>query len=406
MSSSTRHSQNNRKSLTDSHLKSIKPADRPFKVFDGKGLYLLVSQWGSKGWRFKYRYRGREKLISFGTYPEVSLKSARRKRDEARSLLAQEPPVDPSAVRKAQKTASLNSFHAMGTEWFADKQARNSEVTKVRNQFILDRLTDYLGPTSIESITTPILKDALLHIQVKHGVETARRARGIASRVMSYAIAHGQIDRDPSAGLQDVLKERNTKHRSAITEPRMVGELMGKIEGFQGQPTTRAFLQLLALNFTRPTEMRLGKWSEIDFQSAIWTIPAERMKMRRKNPQPHLIPLADSSIRILKSLESISGTQEWIFTTNQPGHPISENAGNNALRKLGYDGATHTCHGFRTTASTLLHQLNFPPEVIETQLAHARPGVAGIYNRSHLLPQRRELMDAWADHLNSLQAGV
>lgn len=391
--------------LSDTKIKNAKPKKKPFKLYDEGGLYLLISPKGSKGWRFKYRFAGREKLLSLGLYPDTTLAKAREKRDVKRTLLAAEPPIDPSVERQARKAAQADSFKVLSAQWFEDKQTSNAETTRERNQFILDRLTDRLGKESMPKITTLKMKSALLAIQKHNGIETARRARGIASRVFAYAIAHGKASSDATAGLKDILKAKNTIHRAAITKPRQLGELMQKIYAYGGQPTTVAALKLLALNFTRPSELRLGKWSEIDFDNAIWIIPAERMKMRRKNPSEHLLPLSVQSVAILKDLHKLTGGGELIFPTNKPDTPLSENAFNNAIRKMGFDGDTHTAHGFRSTASTFLHELNFSAEVIETQLAHSRPGVAGIYNRSHLLPQRRVMLQTWSDHLDQLRKG-
>lgn len=387
--------------LTATKVKHAK--EPPYKLFDGKGLFLLISPSGSKGWRFKYRFCGREKLISLGTYPEVSLAEARIRLLAARRLLAADPPIDPSAVRKAEKAARADTFKVISTEWFEDTQATNAEVTRERNQFILDRLIDRIGARPISKISVIDMRNSLLSIQRENGPETARRAKGIASRVYSYAIAHGRADNNPTAGLLGILKKRNTKHRAAITNPKQVGELMRAIYAYKGQPTTTAALKLLALNFPRPSELRLGKWDEIDFDKALWAIPASRMKARQKNPHEHLLPLSSQSVEILQALHKLTGLGEWVFPTTRPDAPLSENAFNNALQKMGYAGDVHTAHGFRSTASTLLHEQNFLPDVIETQLAHARAGVAGIYNRSHLLPQRREMLQRWADYLDQLR---
>lgn len=382
----------------------VKQAKRPpTKHFDGKGLYLLVGPNGQKGWRFKYRFEGREKLLSFGTYPEVSLEEARKRRLAARKLLAAEPPVDPSVARQAAKAVRSDVFKNVGAEWFADKQTRNAKITRDRNQFILDRLSDRVGTRPVSKIETVEMKLALLHIQENNGVETARRARGIASRIFAYAIAHGRASHDPTAGLEYILKDRNTVHRAAITNPKQFAELLRAIYAYEGHPSTTSALKLLALNFTRPTELRLGKWEEVDLDRALWVIPASRMKMRRRNPNEHLLPLASQSIEILQELYKLTGRTGWVFPGNKPDKPLNENAFNNALRKMGYTGDVHTAHGFRSTASTLLHEQNVPVEVIETQLAHARIGVSGIYNRSHLLPQRRKMLQHWANYLDELR---
>ena len=393
------------KPLTVTAINNAKPKTKAYKMFDGGGLYLLIKPNGSKLWRFKYRFAGNEKLISLGRYPDTSLKEAREKRGEKRKLLDASPPVDPSEERKARNAAEAGSFKVIGDAWFEQKQSKLAEVTRDRNRFILDKLSDRIGKYPIGNLKTPDIKAALLHIQKHNGPETARRARGIASKVFAFAIVDGMATYDATAGLHDVLQARHTKSRSALTKPTQVGRLMKAIYDFKGQETTKAGLKLLALNFTRPTEMRLAKWEEIDLKAATWEIPASRMKMRNKNPSSHLLPLSKQSTAILKDLKKVTGGKDgsWVFPTLSGNKPLSENAFNNALKKMGFDGDTHTAHGFRSTASTLLHELSFPPEVIETQLAHARPGVAAVYNRSHLLPQRRQMLQQWADRLDQLR---
>jgi integrase len=390
------------KPLTATEVKNAKPKANPYKRGAGKGLYMLVTPNGSKLWRMKYRFGGSEKLLALGKYPDTTLKEAGEKRDAARKLLDSDPPTDPAEVKRAEKAATAGSFRAIGQQWFADKQSHLAKVTRDRNKGILKLLNKLIGKRPISKIRTTELRSALLTIQKNNGPETARRARGIASRVFAYAVAHGKASGDPTAGLQDVLKARNTKSRSALTKPAEVGELLRAIDSFSGQETTKVGLKLLALNFTRPTEIRLGKWEEIDLIAGTWEIPASRMKMRSKNPTSHLLPLSKQSVKTLKELRKFTG-DDWVFPTNTGDKPLSENAFNNALAKIGYGTDKHTAHGFRSTASTLLHEMNFPPEVIETQLAHARPGVAAVYNRSHLLPQRKKMLQAWANYLDQLR---
>lgn len=392
--------------LTQARINSAKPKARPYSLADGGGLGLLVNPNGSRYWRFRYRFAGTAKMISMGVYPETGLKAARRQRTWARNLLFnKQPPVDPSAERQAYKAAEADAFGFVATDWFENKQQHLAKVTRERNQFLIDRLSDRIGRIRISQIETPHVKRAVLSIQKHHGIETARRALGIASRVFSYAIADGKAEFDPTAGLKETLKSRKTKHRAALTKPRAVARLMRAIDSFSGYGPTAAGLKLLAFNFTRPTEIRLGLWEEVDLDSGLWEIPAERMKMRRKNPHPHLLPLASQSVAILKELRKATEESQWVFPGPGYDRPLSENAFNNALKKLGFGGEIHTAHGFRSTASTLLHEMNFPSEVIETQLAHSRGSVSGIYNRAHLLPQRRKMLQHWADYLEQLRLG-
>jgi integrase len=391
--------------LKQKQIDNAKPREKPYTMADGGGLVLSVQPSGARWWRFRYRFAGRAKMLSMGTYPDTSLAAARQKRDAARQLLASDPPIDPSVDRQARKAAQADSFEAVSNLWFEDKQSINAPVTQERNRYILDRLALIIGKMAVSQIDTTTMLSALRSIQKKHGVETAHRAHGIASRVFAYAIAGGKAQLDPTAGLKASLKSKTTTHRPAITDPAEVGQLLNAIHEFSGQATTAAGLKLLAHNFTRPSEIRLGKWSEIDLENGVWEIPVERMKTRRTNPQPHLLPLSSQSIAILKELHDLTGDGDWVFPTNRPDRPLSENAFNNALKKMGYEGDIHTGHSFRTTASTLLHEMNFSPEVIDTQMAHARGSVSGIYNRSHLLLQRRDMMQQWSDYLDQLRAG-
>ena len=391
--------------LKQKQIDAAKPAEKPYTLADGGGLVLSIRPTGARWWRFRYRFAGRAKMLSMGTYPDTTLAVAREKRDAARKLLAAEPPVDPSVDRQARKAARADSFEVVSDHWFEDKQSINAPVTRERNRYILDKLVAIIGKIAVSQVDTPTMLSALRSIQKKHGVETAHRAHGIASRVFAYAIADCKAHLDPTAGLKASLKSKTTTHRPAITDPAELGQLLKAIHAFGGQATTAAGLKLLAHNFTRPSEIRLGKRSEIDLENGVWVIPVERMKTRRTNPQPHLLPLSSQSIAILKELHDLTGDGDWVFPTNRPDRPLSENAFNNALRKIGYEGDVHTGHSFRTTASTLLHEMNFPPEVIDTQMAHARGSVSGIYNRSHLLPQRREMMQQWSDYLDQLETG-
>ena len=391
--------------LKQKQIDAAKPAEKPYTLADGGGLVLSVQPTGARWWRLRYRFGGRAKMLSMGTYPDTTLASARDKRDTARKLLAGDPPVDPSVDRQSQKAARSDSFKVVSESWFDDKQSINAPVTQERNRYILGRLTAVVGKLAVSQIDTPTMLSALRSIQKKNGVETAHRAHGIASKVFAYAIADGKAHFDPTAGLKASLKSKSTKHRPAITDPVEVGKLLRAIHSFGGQATTVAGLKLLANNFTRPSEIRLAKWNEIDFENSVWEIPVERMKTRRTNPQPHLLPLSSQSVAILNELRNITGDEDWVFPTNRPDRPLSENAFNNALKKMGYEGDVHTGHSFRTTASTLLHEMSFPPEVIDTQMAHARGSVSGIYNRSHLLPQRRDMMQHWSNFLDELQTG-
>jgi integrase len=417
--------------LNDVKVRNAKPGEKPYKLADAGSLYLLVTPAGAKLWRWRYYVPGRteradaaaeragktwrEKTLALGAYPAVSLKEARQGRDAARLQLDQG--VDPVAVRRTRKIVSSgadgNTFGEVARAYY-DQHARAkrlSESTKVRDGRILDKLIGRLGERPLLEIETPELLAALRGIESGGHYETTHRALGLARRIWEYAIATGQATRDASSGLGKAIAPVTPASHPAITDPKALGELLRKIDEYDQQPATVAALKLLPLVFCRPGELRLATWSEVsidygkrsadDLEQGQWVIPADRTKLRRE----HLVPLADQAVAILRELYRLTGRGELVFPSLRPGRPLSENTLNVALRSLGYDGKTHVAHGFRSTASTLLHELGFAPDVIETQLAHKRPGVAGIYNRSHRLEDRRTMMQAWADYLDQIKTG-
>lgn len=399
--------------LTAKALESLKPSAKPYKRADEKGLYVLVTPSGSRLWRFKYRFRGVEKVLALGSYPDTSLKLAREKRDEARRQLAEG--VDPAEARKAAKAAAAarrDTFEAVAEEWMRkgcppqkiDRPLASRTLNKTR-QLLEQKLYPKIGSKPIDEIEPPELLKALRAVESEGKRETAKRCRQIASRVFRYAVATGRATRDPAADLEGALEPPPVKHRPALTDPRDVATLMRAIRAYGGQPATRAALEILALTFVRPGELRLAKWREFDLDSATWVIPAERMKMRRE----HVVPLSEQAVAILRELRPITdrGPDSLVFPSLRPGRPLSDNTLNAALRHLDYDTRTQHCaHGFRSTASTLLHELGWDSDVIECQLAHARPGVGGIYNRAHRLAERARMMQAWADYLDGLTSGA
>ncbi|TDJ27189.1 MAG: DUF4102 domain-containing protein [Gammaproteobacteria bacterium] len=387
--------------LTQKAIKALKPRQRPYKASDGGGLYLAINPTGSKLWRWKYRVEGREKLLSLGIYPTVSLKVARTRRDEARQLLDQG--IDPSAVKRAAKGALGDTFATISDEWLLRQRPKLAESTFGKVKQLIGLLLPRIGKRPIAKIQPPDLLLALREIESRGTFEAAKRSRQVAGRVFRYAISIGKAERDPSADLAGALTTSPVKHRSAITEPKAVGALLRTIDGYQGEPGTIAALKLLALLFVRPGELRLAKWSEFDLDAGQWVIPAKRTKMRKE----HLVPLAPAAVEILRELHTYSGDGEFVFPSLRPGRAISENTLNYALRNLGISPDQHTCHGFRSTASTLLHELGYPPEVIELQLAHAqRNQVAAAYNRSARLAERKAMMLHWAKYLEGLRSGA
>ncbi len=386
--------------LTQATIKALKPTERQYKVSDSAGLYLLVTPKGGQYWRYKYRYQRIEKLLALGTWPRVSLKEARSKRDDARKLLDKN--IDPSAQRQAEKRSKSDTFKTLAEEWLTRQEETLADSTYSKTKQLLGLLYPKLGKRPVSTIQPPEVLQALRAIESRGAHETAKRCCQIAGRVFRYAISIGKATRNPAADLSGALTPPNVRHRSAITEPRAFGGLLRTIDAYGGEPTTRAALQLLALLFTRPSELRLAQWSEFDLERGSWVIPAERMKMKRE----HRVPLSKSAVRILRELREITGDQKLVFPGLRPSRPISENTMNYALRNMGIGPDQHTAHGFRSSASTLLHELGYPPEVIELQLAHAqRSQVAAAYNRSARLSEREEMMQAWADYLDGLRQG-
>lgn len=400
--------------LTDTAVRAAKPRIDPKtgepkgrKLFDERGLFLLVLANGRKGWRFRYRYGGREKLISFGTYPETKLKAAREARDAAREQLR--AGIDPSAVRQAEKHAQAETFDAIAREWLAagcpGGRGRNgvSEDTAEQLQKRFSKyLFPYLGRWPITDISAPELLKVLRRIEANGKHETAHRVRSLASRIFRYAIATGRAERDPAADLIGALTPANSTNFPGITNPKRIGELLRAIDGYQGQPAVMAALDLAPLVFVRPSELRGAEWSEFDLEGGEWRIPAARMKMRRE----HVAPLSKQAIRIVKGLQQVTGCGRLLFPSlRSSDRPISDNTLNAALRRLGFGKDEMTGHGFRTMASTRLNELGFPPEVIELQLAHRDQNkVRDAYNRALRMPERRKMMQAWADYLDGLRA--
>jgi integrase len=385
--------------LSDTRVRRAKPQPKPYKLYDEDGLYLLVHPRGAKYWRFKYKMHGHEKLLALGVYDDVSLKLARERRDDARKLVADFK--DPAAAKRAAKVAAADTFKAVATEWLA-KQHLAAKTRSKAEWIFNDLLFPTLGDKPLRTIETPDVLAALRKIEAKGHHETARRAKQRACQVFSYAIATGRADRDPTAGLRGALTAPKVTHRAAVIEPKKIGELLRAIDGCTGQPSTRYALKLAPLLFVRPGELRAAEWSEFDLDAAEWRIPGERMKMK----QAHLVPLSTQAVALLKELQPINCGRLLFPGLGNPGKPISDAAMNVALRRIGYDGSTMTSHGFRSVASSLLNELGWAPDLIELQLAHRpRDQVRAAYNRAERLPERRKLMQAWADHLDQLRAG-
>jgi integrase len=393
--------------LTDTTIRNAKPGAKPIKIFDANGLFLLLGPTGSRWWRFKYRIEKKEKLLSFGTYPEISLKTAREMRDEARKLLA--IGIDPSEHRKAQKLSktegAANSFEIIAREWFAKFSPNwvESHSSKIIKRLEND-IFPWLGARPIAEISAPELLIALRRIESRGAIETAHRAQQNCSQVFRYAVATGRAQRDPTVDLRGALPPVKGKHHASITEPKAIGALLRAINGYEGSIITKCALGLAPLLFVRPGELRKAEWSEINFELAEWRIPAERMKMREQ----HIVPLSIQALSILKELFPLTGSGRYVFPgARTNGRPMSENTVNAGLRRLGYGSNDMTGHGFRSMASTLLNEQGWNRDAIERQLAHAeRNSVRAAYNYAEHLPERRKMMQSWADFLTGLANGA
>ena len=392
--------------LTDMKVQKAKVKDKAVTIFDGGGLFLMVTPSGGKLWRFKYRYDGKQKLLAFGSYPEISLLDARRRRDDARRLLANN--VDPGQIRKAQKqaqTESTETFEIIAREW----HSRYAQTWKPRHaEGLITRLQrdvfPYIGARPIKEIKAPELLTVLRRIESRGALETAHRARSICSQILRYAVATGRAERDSAADLIGALPPVQTINRAAITEPKKVGELLRAIDSYQGSFVVQCALRFAPLVFVRPGELRHAEWSEIDFENAEWNIAAGKMKMK----EPHLVPLSKQAIEILTELKKLTGTGRYVFPGRTSDRPMSDNAILAALRNMGYAKDEMSGHGFRAMARTILDEvLQIRPDFIEHQLAHAvRDPNGRAYNRTAHLAERKKMMQTWADYLDGLKIGA
>ncbi|MBP5996963.1 MAG: integrase arm-type DNA-binding domain-containing protein [Azonexus sp.] len=392
--------------LTDTAIRTAKPAEKATKMADSGGLYLLLSPNGSKWWRLDYRFLGKRKTLSMGVYPSVGLKAARDKRDEAKRLLADG--IDPGEERKIQKAArherAENSFEVVAREWFA-KFSPNwapSHADKIIRRLERD-VFPWIGGNPIAEIKASDLLRAIKKIESRGVLETAHRALQNCSQVFRYAVAHGLCDRDPSGDLRGALPPVKGRHFAAIIDPPGVAKLLRAFDNFKGSYIVLGALRLSPLFFVRPGELRKAEWGQIDLDAGEWTYTAT------KTDTAHLVPLATQAITILRELHELTGHGRYVFAGRNPQKPMSENTVNAALRRLGYDTQKDmTGHGFRAMARTILHEeLHFDPVVIEHQLAHSVPDALGTaYNRTKFLKERKVMMQVWADYLDKLKSGA
>lgn len=395
--------------LTDIQVKKAKGGITPkgdvttkrYKMGDTRGLYLEVAPNGGKWWRLKYRFDGKEKRLSLGVYPDVGLKEARNRREDLRKQIADG--IDPAEIRKSKKeiAADINCFETVAREWHEkfsanwtkDHAART--ITRIENDAF-----PWIGRRNINEITAPDLLEVLRRVEKRGALETAHRINQICGQVFRYAIATGRADRDPAADLKGALPPTRIRHHASITEPKNVGELIRAINGYSGSFITASALKLSPLLFVRPGELRQAEWDEFDFESREWRIPAEKMKMR----VIHIVPLCDQAIEILKEIQPLTGRSKYVFPSIRTNtRPMSNNTVNAALRRLGYTKEEMTAHGFRSMASTILNEQGWNRDAIERQLAHSeRDGVRAAYNYAQYLPERKKMMQAWADYLDGL----
>lgn len=392
--------------LTDVQVRNLKPQAKPIKISDGGGLNLMVTPKGSKLWRLSYRFAGKQKTLAVGAYPVVTLEKARNARLAAKRQLAEG--IDPGDTKKAEKrarrVAAANTFDAVSTEYVEKlRQEGRSPRTISKIEWLLGIARPIIGRRPIAEISSSEVLDVLRLVEKRGRYESARRLRSTIGSVFRYAIATTRAENDPTVALRGALITPTVTHRAAITEKKALGGLLRAIDGFDGQPTTRAALQLMAIMFPRPGELRAAEWDEVNFDDAIWTIPAAKRKMRRE----HRVPMPKQAIAILRGLHAITGNGALLFPSVRSAHrAMSDNTLNAAMRRMGYAKDEVTAHGFRATASTLLNESGkWAPDVIERQLAHVEQNeIRRAYARADYWNERVRMMAWWADFLDQAKA--
>jgi len=393
-------------SLSDTAIRNAKPGAKPAKMFDERGLFLLISPAGGKWWRFRFAFDGKEKLLSLGVYPDVSLKDARGRRDAARKLLADG--IDPGANRKAQKLVkkdrAANSFEVVTREWFAEFSPNLAirHAQRVIRRFERD-IFPWIGGRPIVDVTAPELLSVVRRIEGRGALGTAHRALGNCRQVFRYAVATGRCTRDPSGDLRGALPPANSDHFASVTEPVQVAALLRALDGYQGTLVVACALRLAPYVFVRPGELRKAEWTDIDLDAAEWRYTVS------KTNTAHIVPLATQAVAILREIHALTGTGRYVFPgARSNSRPMSDNAILAAMRRMGVSKDEMSGHGFRAMARTILDEvLGVRPDFIEHQLAHAVKDPNGrAYNRTSHLPERREMMQQWADYLDKLRIGT
>jgi integrase len=390
-------------SLSDAKARNAKPRTKPYKIADGEGLFLLITPAGSKYWRLRYFIAGKEKLLALGVYPEITLADARDRRTQARKVLA--VGNDPGEVkREAKRVATLNNtntFEVVAREWY-EKRKHEWAAGSVRCKlhYLEKHLLPTLGEKAITAITAPQVLDMLRVIEERGTLDTARRVMQMCGQIFMYGIATGRVERNPVPDLRGALKTPVVKHQPFLMASDLP-DYLRNLEAYDGSLQTKLALRFLLLTFVRTNELRGAEWTEIDWDKAEWRIPAERMKMK----ELHIVPLSRQALATLRELESLTGSRPYVFPNqHNPATFMSENTMLYALYRMGYHSRA-TGHGFRSTASTILNEHEFRPDVIERQLAHGeRNRVRAAYNHAQYLPERRKMMQWWADYLDEAAA--
>jgi integrase len=391
--------------LSDIAIRKAQPTDKQYKLTDGEGLYLLVTPKGGKYWRYDYRFDGKRKTYAIGTYPDVPLKLARERKLDARQLVADG--IDPNEMKKAKKRArqeaSANSFEVVAREWLVKYSTNWTEDHKERITRRLEKdVFPYIGAKSVEQIQAPELLTVVQRVENRGALDTAHRVLQNCGQVFRYAVATGRGSQDPSGALKGALPPVRQKHHASITDTKEIGGLLRAIDSYQGHFITKCALRFVPYCFVRPKELRHAEWGEFDLELAEWRIPAQKMR------ETHIVPLSNQAVEILKELQPLTGSAKYVFpSVRSSQRPMSENTVNAALRRMGFTKDEMTGHGFRSMASTILNEQGWNKDAIERQLAHSElDNVRRAYNYAEYLPERRKMMQSWADFLDGLKNGA